>query len=214
VSAGAEDPVGGAAATARRIEAGRLLAIVRRPDPDDALPAVATLLGAGVPAVELSLAVPGALATLRRAVEAAPTDALIGAGTVRDAAQAEAAVEAGARFLISPGLAPAAAALARERDVLHIPGAMTPTELASALEFGAPLVKLFPAARLGPGFVRDLLAPFPDARLVATGGIDEGNGRDFLDAGAAVLAVGGALDRLPDRDELGAAAGRLVRLVA
>ena len=201
------------AMAARRIEDGRLLAIVRRPDPEDALATVATLLAAGVPAVELSLAVPGAIATLRRAVEASPDDALLGAGTVLDAASAEAALAAGAKFLISPGLAPAAGAVARERGALHIPGAMTPTELASALEAGAPLVKLFPAAHLGPGYVRDLLAPFPGARLVATGGIDERNGRDFLDAGVAVLAVGGALDRLSDRDELGAAAGRLVRLV-
>lgn len=204
----------GAVATAGRIEAGRLLAIVRRPDPDDARAAVATLLGAGVPAVELSLAVPGALDTLRRVVAEAPDDALIGAGTVLDAESAVAAIEAGAKFLISPGLSPAAGAAARERDVLHIPGALTPTELTQALEAGAPLVKLFPAARFGPGYVRDLLAPFPGARLVATGGVDEGNGRDFLDAGVAVLAVGGALDRLPDRDELEAAAARLVRLVS
>jgi 2-dehydro-3-deoxyphosphogluconate aldolase/(4S)-4-hydroxy-2-oxoglutarate aldolase len=201
-----------AAEVAARIEAGRLLAIVRRSDPDDARAAVATLLGAGVPAVELSLAVDGALETLRRAVEESPPDALLGAGTVLDAAGAEAAIDAGARFLISPGLAPEAAAAARERGVLHIPGAMTPTEVATALGAGAPLVKLFPAAHLGPGYVRDLLAPFPGARLVATGGVGEGNATDFLDAGAAVLAVGGALDRLTDRRVLEAAARRLVRL--
>jgi 2-dehydro-3-deoxyphosphogluconate aldolase/(4S)-4-hydroxy-2-oxoglutarate aldolase len=203
----------GAAGVATRIEAGRLVAIVRRPDPDDARAAVDTLLEAGVPAVELSLAVDGALETLRRAVEESSPEALLGAGTVLDAADAEAALDAGARFLISPGLAPAAAAVARERGVLHIPGAMTPTEVASALEAGAPLVKLFPAAHLGPTYVRDLLAPFPGARLVATGGVGEGNATDFLDAGAAVLAVGGALDRLADRRDLGAAARRLVRLV-
>jgi 2-dehydro-3-deoxyphosphogluconate aldolase/(4S)-4-hydroxy-2-oxoglutarate aldolase len=176
---------------AARIEAGRLLAIVRRSDPDEARAAVATLLDAGVPAVELSLAVDGALETLRRAVDESPPDTLLGAGTVLDAAGAE----------------------ARERDVLHIPGAMTPTEVATALEAGVPLVKLFPAAHLGPGYVRDLLAPFPAARLVATGGVGEGNATDFLDAGAAVLAVGGALDRLTDRRVLEAAARRLVRLV-
>jgi 2-dehydro-3-deoxyphosphogluconate aldolase/(4S)-4-hydroxy-2-oxoglutarate aldolase len=203
-----------AAVTARRIEDGRLLAIVRRPDPEDARAAVRTLLGAGVPAVELSLAVPGALDTLRAAVAEAPPEGLIGAGTVLDGDAAAAAIDAGAKFLISPGLSSAAAAVARERDTLHIPGALTPTELTSALEAGAPLVKLFPAARFGPGYVRDLLAPFPHARLVATGGVDERNGRDFLDAGVAVLAVGGALDRLPDRDELEAAAARLVRLVS
>lgn len=203
----------GATEVAARIEAGRLVAIVRRPDPADARAALDTLLEAGVPAVELSLAVDGALETLRRAVEESPPETLLGAGTVLDASGAEAALEAGARFLISPGLAPGAAAVARERGVLHIPGAMTPTEVATALEAGAPLVKLFPAAHLGPAYVRDLLAPFPGARLVATGGVGEGNAADFLDAGAAVLAVGGALDRLADRTDLEAAARRLVRLV-
>ncbi|HWH20827.1 MAG TPA: bifunctional 4-hydroxy-2-oxoglutarate aldolase/2-dehydro-3-deoxy-phosphogluconate aldolase, partial [Solirubrobacterales bacterium] len=145
--------------------------------------------------------------------EEAPADALLGAGTVLDAAGAEAAIDAGARFLISPGLAPAVSAVARDRGVLHIPGAMTPTEVAAALDAGAPLVKLFPAAHLGPGYVRDLLAPHPGVRLVATGGIGEGNATDFLDAGVAALAVGGALDRLTDQRDLEDAARRLVRLV-
>jgi 2-dehydro-3-deoxyphosphogluconate aldolase/(4S)-4-hydroxy-2-oxoglutarate aldolase len=204
----------GAAETARRIESGRLLAIVRRPDPDSAVEAVASLRRAGVGAIELSLAAPGALKALREAIAAAPADSLIGAGTVLDAAAAEAAIDAGARFLISPGLAPGAAVAAEARDVLHIPGVMTPSELATALERGAPLIKLFPAARLGAGYLRDLLAPFPDARLVATGGIGEDNALDFLSAGAAVVAVGGALDRIVEPRELELAAGRLVRLAS
>ncbi len=202
----------GAAETAQRIERGRLLAIVRRPDPEAAVAAIASLRRGGIEAIELSLAAPGALQALREAVAAAPPDALIGAGTVLDAAGAEAAVAAGASFLISPGLAPAAAAAAQALDVLHIPGVMTPSELATALERGALLVKLFPAARLGPGYVRDLLAPFPRARLVATGGMGEDNASDFLTAGAAAVAVGGALNRIVESREIEVAAGRLVRL--
>lgn len=203
-----------AAETGRRIEAGRLLAIVRRQGVEAAVGAVLSLHRAGVGASELSLAVPGALAALRQAVEEAPRDCLIGAGTVLDAESAAAAIDAGARFLVSPGLAPGAAEVARARDVLHIPGVMTPTELATASASGAPLVKLFPAGRLGPGYVGDLLAPFPAARLVATGGIDEANVQDFLSAGAAVVAVGSALDRIAEPGELESAARRLVRLAS
>jgi len=112
---------------------------------------------------------------------------------VRGVADAEAAVAAGASFLVSPHLAFEVTEWAHEHDVLHVPGAFTPTELAAALDAGAELVKLFPAGRPGPGYVRDLLAPFPSARLVPTGGVDEGNAREFLDAGAVAVAVGGAL---------------------
>jgi 2-dehydro-3-deoxyphosphogluconate aldolase/(4S)-4-hydroxy-2-oxoglutarate aldolase len=202
----------GAAETARRIERARLLAIVRRPDPEAAVTAVEALRRGGIEAIELSLVAPGALEALREAAGVAGPDGLIGAGTVLDGAAAEAAVAAGARFLISPGLAPSVATAARELDVLHIPGVMTPSELATALEREAPLVKLFPAARLGHGYVRDLLAPFPHARLVATGGIGEDNATDFLNAGAAVVAVGGALDRIVEPREIQSAAGRLVGL--
>ncbi|MBS1862177.1 MAG: bifunctional 4-hydroxy-2-oxoglutarate aldolase/2-dehydro-3-deoxy-phosphogluconate aldolase [Actinobacteria bacterium] len=182
-----------AAATAAAIERSRLIAILRSESADEGLRAAAALVAGGVEALEFSLASPAALAALQMAVAELGSVASLGAGTVLTSDAARAAVEAGAEFLVSPNVDPSVGAAALELDVLHLPGALTPTEVAAALTGGAPLVKLFPAVRLGPGYVRDLLAPFPDLKLVPTGGIDAGNAAAFLSAGAAAVAVGGAL---------------------
>jgi 2-dehydro-3-deoxyphosphogluconate aldolase / (4S)-4-hydroxy-2-oxoglutarate aldolase len=135
---------------------------------------------------------------------------------VRTLAQATAAVDAGAAFLVGPALDETVAAWATQRDVLYLPGALTPGEVEAASRW-SPLVKLFPAGRLGPGYVRDLLAPFPDAALVPTGGIDLQNAQEYLEAGALAVAVGSGLvnpSSLAAPDELAANARRLLQLVA
>lgn len=175
------------------IERPRLVAIVRRESADAAAADLRTLVAAGIRALEVSLAGAGALEAISAVAPELPDGLRLGAGTVREVADAEAAVAAGASFLVSPHLAFEVTKWAREHDVLHLPGVFSPSELAAALDAGAELVKLFPAGRSGPGYVRDLLAPFPSARLVPTGGVDEGNAREFLDAGAVAVAVGGAL---------------------
>jgi 2-dehydro-3-deoxyphosphogluconate aldolase / (4S)-4-hydroxy-2-oxoglutarate aldolase len=178
---------------AKEIEGGRLLAIVRLEPATAAVTAARQLAENGIDAIEFSLATEGALDALRAAAGGLAAMTLIGAGTVRTVSDAESAVDAGARFLVSPHLASEVFAWAREHDVLHIPGAFSPTEVAAALDEGAPLIKLFPAGQAGPNYVRDLLNPFPEARLVATGGIHLHNARAFLDIGAAALGVGSAL---------------------
>jgi 2-dehydro-3-deoxyphosphogluconate aldolase/(4S)-4-hydroxy-2-oxoglutarate aldolase len=170
------------------IEAERLIAIVRLDDAGLAVEAARAVVAGGVSVLEFSLATEASYAALEEV--ARDPGAVVGAGTVLTVAAAERAVDAGAAFLISPGLAPEVAAWARERDVLHIPGAFTASEVIAA---GAPLVKLFPAGRLGPGYVSDLLGPLPSLRLVPTGGVDAGNAAAFLAAGAAAVAVGSAL---------------------
>jgi 2-dehydro-3-deoxyphosphogluconate aldolase/(4S)-4-hydroxy-2-oxoglutarate aldolase len=193
---------------AEAIVAARLIAIVRTDDPDEAVRAIEGLAAAGVQVAEISLSGKDAIEAIERSAEIAGPRLLLGAGTVRSLGEAERATSAGARFLVSPGLDPELLGWAWERDVLHIPGVFTPTELGQALADEALLVKLFPAARLGADYVRDLLAPFPEARLVPTGGITPANILAFLEAGAVAVAAGGALVNratLSDLDALGGA---------
>jgi 2-dehydro-3-deoxyphosphogluconate aldolase / (4S)-4-hydroxy-2-oxoglutarate aldolase len=168
----------------------RLVAIVRAEHPPAEL--AAALADAGVRAVELSLAADGAVETIADWRSRFPS-LLVGAGTVLDAEQARAVLDAGAQFMISPGVEAAVASVARDRGVPHIPGAATPTEIRACVDQGAELIKLFPAGPLGTGYLRQLLGPFPRLRLVPTGGIDLDNARAFLDAGATAVAVGSAL---------------------
>jgi 2-dehydro-3-deoxyphosphogluconate aldolase / (4S)-4-hydroxy-2-oxoglutarate aldolase len=171
----------------------RLLAIVRLEAPADAI--AEALASAGVRAVEISLVARDAATTIARWSERFAGLLSIGAGTVVTGEAAERALAAGARYLVSPGFDPEVAGRARGARIPYVPGTMTPTEVQHALADGAELVKLFPAAALGPGYVRDLLGPFPQASFLATGGIDETNARAFLDAGAVAVAAGGSLVR-------------------
>ncbi len=185
-------PIGPADATIARIESERLVAIVRVDGAPTAVRAVSGLLLGGVGVAEISLATPGALTALERCARLGD-EILLGAGTVRTVVQARDAVSAGARFLVSPTLDPALVSWSAEHGIAHLPGILTPTELSAALSAGVRLIKLFPAARMGPAYVRDLLAPMPEARLVATGGISAADAREYLAAGAAAVAVGSAL---------------------
>jgi 2-dehydro-3-deoxyphosphogluconate aldolase / (4S)-4-hydroxy-2-oxoglutarate aldolase len=170
-----------------RIVEERVVAILRNVgDPE------AVVDGLGLPIVEITLDSPGALdaiANLR-----ARGDVTVLAGTVRTAAEARAAAEAGAEVIVGPvSFVPEVVALCSELGVPSIPGALTPTELEAAWRSGAALVKLFPGRLVGPEYVRDVLAPLADLRLIVTGGIDATNAREFLAAGA--VAVGADASR-------------------
>jgi 2-dehydro-3-deoxyphosphogluconate aldolase/(4S)-4-hydroxy-2-oxoglutarate aldolase len=171
----------------------RLVAILRAEAPEPLVPAAGALLEGGVDVVEISLTTPGALDQVRAARQRFGPALLLGAGTVIGVAAAEAALAAGAQFLVAPGLQLPVLALCRQRGALLIPGALTPTEIMAALDGGAELVKLFPASLGGPGYVREVRAPLPNVRLVPTGGITPENARAFLEAGAAALGVGTSL---------------------
>lgn len=129
------------------------------------------------------------IATLGRA-----RGAVVGAGTVITAAQVAAAVDAGAGYLVSPGLDPVVVRAAAEAGIPILPGVATPGEVQQALALGLTWVKAFPAQWLGAGWFRHLRGPFPQVRFVATGGMDAGNAEEFLDAGVRVVAVGSALE--------------------
>ena len=194
----------------------RALAIVRLETRDQAVAACRILAGAGLRAVEVSLAQPEAIAAIAEAADELAGAAFVGAGTIRTVTDAAAAISAGAQFLIGPSLDEAVADWARERDLLYVPGALTPTEVEAASRW-SPLVKLFPAGRFGPGYMRDLRAPFPDVPLVPTGGVDLDNARPFLDAGATAVALGSSLVNartVAAPDALAATTRRLLRLIA
>ena len=182
-----------------RLRAERTLVLVRSEGiADEVLDAFAD---GGLRVIEVSLVARDAVDTIARLRDRHP-HLLVGAGTVRNAAQATAAVHAGAEYLISPSAAPEVADWSRGHGVLHIPAVLTPTEVDAALQRGAPLLKLFPAARFGPGYVRDLLAPFPEAEFLATGGISIDTVPDYLKAGVRLVGMGGAIAASTDADEV------------
>lgn len=186
----------------------RLLCIVRANQVADPAGLTAALAGAGIRLVEFTFTIPGVLDVIEAAAEV--PGSLVGAGTVLTANHARDAVAAGARFLLTPDVRPDVASAALACGVPLIMGALTPTELSRAFELGAAAVKVFPARIGGPAYLRDLLGPFPGARLIPTGGVNAANARAFLDAGA--LAVGAGTDVVPpvlvERGEHAAIAGR------
>jgi 2-dehydro-3-deoxyphosphogluconate aldolase/(4S)-4-hydroxy-2-oxoglutarate aldolase len=171
------------------IRAARLVAILRRAAEADA--EVARLAVAGVRVVEITLDSDDALGAIERARRRG--DVTVLAGTVREPAQVDAAVSAGAEGIVAPSLSLAVLERAAALGAPSIPGALTPTEVETAWRAGAALVKLFPARLGGPRYVQDLLAPLADVPLVATGGVDATNARAFLDAGAVAVGVGSGL---------------------
>ena len=166
----------------------KTLAVVRSEAITDAAELCGALVSGGINAVELTFTIPDMLTHLARAAETAQIHgALVGAGTVLHADQARAAIDAGARFIVAPGIRPDVAEVAARAGVPFCLGAMSPTEVAMALDLGSAMVKVFPAAILGSGYLTELQGPFPGVRLLPTGGITLANAKEFLEAGA--LAV-------------------------
>ncbi len=171
----------------------RLVAIVRGDDPDACLRAVLTLAEEGVPLVEVSLSGTGALDVIAAARAALGPGAPLGAGTVLTAEDARAAHRAGADFAVTPALGEGVTA-ARELGMPVLAGVMTPTEILAARAMGAEALKIFPAAQAGgPGYLKALRGPFPDAPFVPVGGVDAEAARAYLAAGALAVGVGSPL---------------------
>jgi 2-dehydro-3-deoxyphosphogluconate aldolase / (4S)-4-hydroxy-2-oxoglutarate aldolase len=178
----------------RRIEEIGIVPVVRAASVDEATRAVDAILAGGIPVVEITMTVPNAVTVIREVAQHYRDKVLIGAGTVTTAQQAESCLRAGAEFLVSPGLAASVLSVARASDKLAIPGALTPTELMTAQDHGASLIKIFPCGNVGgPKYLRSLKAPFPHAKLIPTGGVNAANAADFIAAGAFALGVGADL---------------------
>lgn len=169
----------------------RTLAVVRANEIPDAAQLAHALGRGGIRTLELTYTTPNVLQHLRRVAETAQEHGvLVGVGTVLDTAQAEQALDAGAQFLVTPGLRTEVAVVALERGVPFCLGALTPTEVYRAIELGSEVVKVFPARQMGPSYLKDLLGPFPELDLLPSGGINESNAAQFLDAGALAVCCG------------------------
>jgi 2-dehydro-3-deoxyphosphogluconate aldolase/(4S)-4-hydroxy-2-oxoglutarate aldolase len=191
-----------------------VVAIVRRPKVD-AIRCIEHLFRIGIRLVEITMDTPGAVDILKTLRSRVPSDALLGAGTVTDVARAETALAAGATFLVTPNLNLEVIRTARARGVPIMPGAMTPTEIWNAAAAGADYVKVFPAGTLGPVFFREIRGPFAEIPLMATGGVNLENARDFILFGVDALGAGGALiPKTNDEfDRCGEIAQRLLGIV-
>jgi 2-dehydro-3-deoxyphosphogluconate aldolase/(4S)-4-hydroxy-2-oxoglutarate aldolase len=175
-----------------RLRAARVVPVVRTSTAAHAATVVGWLREAGISIFEITMTIPDAPALIREL--ARDTALLVGAGTVPDAAAAQACLAAGARFLVAPWVDPALAAPCRDAGALLMLGALTPTEVRAALAAGADVVKLFPASSAGgPGHVRALASVFPGVAFCPTGGVSPGNFTEYLAAGAAFVGMGGAL---------------------
>jgi 2-dehydro-3-deoxyphosphogluconate aldolase / (4S)-4-hydroxy-2-oxoglutarate aldolase len=176
-----------------RLEESRIVAILRRREPGAAVATAEALASGGIGTLEVTCDSPGATDMIGAISRALGDRVLVGAGTVLDAATAQAALDAGARFLVSPHIDADLVSSFTRRGVPWIPGAFTATEVLLAWRAGAVVVKLFPAGSVGPGYIKDLLGPLRDVPLLPTGGVTLENAASFLQAGAWGLGMGSAL---------------------
>lgn len=177
-----------------QLEAVGLLPVLRAKSIPEAHALVEAIYAGGVTVIEVTMTVPGAIDLLRDLKAKYGSKVLLGSGTVTTAAQAQATIEAGAEFVLSPSLHLDVIAKTKELGKVSIPGALTPTEVITAWEAGADYVKVFPCSAMGgPSYLRSLLAPFPQLKLIPTGGVTVASAADFLKAGAKALGVGSDL---------------------
>ena len=177
-----------------RIRAIGIIPVVRARSSDDAIRAVEAIRAGGIPILEITMTVPGAVNVIADLVRRLGDDALIGAGTILDADGARACIDAGARFVVSPSLDVPTVETCRALEVPVFPGALTPTEIVTAWKAGADAVKVFPAGAVGgAAYIKSIKAPLPQIELIPTGGISLKTAADFIAAGAMALGVGADL---------------------
>lgn len=195
------------------IRAGGIVAILRGDYPASRLVEIGEAIArGGIRAIEITLNSRNALDGIGRLREQLGERAHVGAGTVRTPEDVDAAIAAGAQFLVSPNFDADSVSRSRAANIPHLPGVFTASEVQAAFAAGCGLVKLFPIDALGPAYLRALRAPLDDVGFVAVGGVDEGNLADYIRAGAVAVGVGSSLVRGID-DESGAIISRAERLV-
>jgi 2-dehydro-3-deoxyphosphogluconate aldolase/(4S)-4-hydroxy-2-oxoglutarate aldolase len=174
------------------VESG-VIAVVRRIPAEKMERVAESLVRGGITALEITVDSEDAFACIARLSRQYRGQAIVGAGTVIDAESAAMAIQSGADFLFSPSLHQDVIRIAARHGKISVPGVLTPTEMITAIEWGADLVKLFPAASFEPSYLQAIKAPFPHIPIIPTGGIDERNVAAFIQAGAAAVGIGGTL---------------------
>jgi 2-dehydro-3-deoxyphosphogluconate aldolase/(4S)-4-hydroxy-2-oxoglutarate aldolase len=171
-----------------------IVPVVRAESARQAIAAAEAVCAGGIPIVEVTMTVPGAIEVIAQLAKSMGDDVLIGAGTVLDAETARRCLDAGAAFLVSPGFDVETVKLANREGKLIMAGALTPTEVIAAWTAGSDLVKIFPCGNVGgPKYIKALKGPLPQVPMVPTGGVNLETAGDFIKAGAAALGIGGEL---------------------
>jgi 2-dehydro-3-deoxyphosphogluconate aldolase / (4S)-4-hydroxy-2-oxoglutarate aldolase len=176
----------------RLVQSG-VIAVIRRIPHEKVEYVAQSLVEGGVTALEVTVDTPYAFEAINKLVHRLNGRALVGAGTVLDSESAFLAIQSGADFIFSPSLHEGVIRTALRYGKIAVPGVMTPTEMVTAVELGADLVKIFPAAGLGVKYIKDVKAPFPHIPVIPTGGVNLENVASFIDAGVAAVGIGGNL---------------------
>lgn len=176
-----------------RIQQARIVPVIRNAEEANILRITEALVAGGITAIEITAETPKAAELISKAAEQVQGRALIGAGTVLDPQTAKHMIEAGADFIVAPTLNVETIQLSHRYGVPCIPGVFTPTEIQTALEAGAQMVKLFPAGILGPDYIKNVHGPLPQASIMATGGIHLDNMMGYFEKGAEVVGIGSQL---------------------
>jgi 2-dehydro-3-deoxyphosphogluconate aldolase / (4S)-4-hydroxy-2-oxoglutarate aldolase len=187
----------------QQIAAAGVIAVIRAPSRDVLIDIAEALLAGGVPGIEVTMSTPDAIAGIEMLASKFGERAVLGVGTVMDAATARDAIAAGAEFVVSPMFDPAIVDATGNAQKISVPGSYTPTEIVRAWRGGADVVKVFPSTGLGPTYFKDLLAPLPFLKLTPTGGVDVKNAGEWIRAGAVFVGAGSSLvskDAMNKRD--------------
>ncbi|HEV2707906.1 MAG TPA: bifunctional 2-keto-4-hydroxyglutarate aldolase/2-keto-3-deoxy-6-phosphogluconate aldolase [Pyrinomonadaceae bacterium] len=177
-----------------RIREVGVVPVVRASSAEEAMQVVEAIKAGGVPVLEITMTVPRAVRVIEQVADRYGADVVVGAGTVLDAETARACILAGATFVVSPSLNTATIELCRRYSVAIMPGALTPTEVVTAWQAGADVVKVFPCGALGGAkYLKSLKAPLPQIEMIPTGGVSLSTAAEFIEAGALALGVGADL---------------------
>jgi 2-dehydro-3-deoxyphosphogluconate aldolase/(4S)-4-hydroxy-2-oxoglutarate aldolase len=183
----------GAQSVLKQMLEGGIIAIMRAKNSDQLLSAAEAVLAGGVNAIEVTMTTPGALDVIKQATEKLGAEVLFGVGSVLDGETARAAILAGAKFVVCPTFNSSTIEACKRYSIPVFPGAYTPTEILTAWEAGASVVKVFPSSVGGPDYIKAVKAPLPQIKLAAVGGVTIENTGDFFRAGVVAVGVGGEL---------------------
>jgi len=170
-----------------------VIAVIRMKDARRLAKVIGAIQAGGVKCIEITMTVPGAVEIISDVARNAPSDVIVGAGTVTEKSAALDVIRAGARFVVGPALNLDIIQVCKEKEIVCMPGCFSPTEILAGWNAGADVIKVFPATSLGPKYFRDLAGPFPHIRLMPTGGVTVDNVGEWVAAGAVAVGIGSDL---------------------